>query len=340
MTIQQVFCSVNDILSEGEFAGTDEARLYQAIREASDVIKEELGWFIPVRQTIKMRGSGNRVIYPFPPVLSLTGSIVNDETALVENTDFIFQRAMWANGASLGIELLSNSPNAASWCADDPDSVQIPCYSGLYSRAQKTGATLAATINSTAETLTVSNGAKVSPGMVLKLDDEQVLVTGWGDPTEEVCWLFEALDSTSDELETDDGDALYIGETIRIDFEKMRLTAQRSDRFSARRGWGNTRQSLHVVESPVDVYRTVTIERGVNGTAAAEHNSGIDLYRYSVPDNVLKLTKKMAVLGMNQSNTGYAGRSGDADQGTVYYHDLYPRWDLERLKNEYWIGRL
>lgn len=339
MTIHQVFCCTNDLYAESEIAGGDEARLYQAIREASNVVQEEIGYFIPVKQTGKMRGNGECYLYPFPPILSLTGSVTNDDIALVADTDFIFMRTMWANGPAIGLELLSDSPNARVWCERDPDSVQLPAFVGLYSLAQKTGATLSATINPTAESLTVSNGAKVSPGMILKAGDEQILVTGWGDPTEDVAWLAEALDSTSDEIELDDGDLVNVGETIRVDFEKMRTTARRADRFSAKRSWNNTRQSLHVVESTVDVYRTVNIERGVNGTTAAEHLSGIDLYRYMVPDNILKLTKKMAVLGLNQSNTGYAGRSGDAEQGTVYYHDLYPRWDLERLKTEYWIGR-
>lgn len=338
MTIHQVFCCNNDLLAEGDIAGGDEARLYQAIREASNVIQEEIGWFIPVTQTSQMRGNGRKILYPYPPILSLTGSVVNDETTLTENTHFVFLRPSWANGPYMGMELLNES--GLVWCDEDGDDVQIPAVVGLYSRAQKTGATLSATINASAETLTVSNGSKVSPGMVLKLGDEQILVTGWDEPTEEVAWLFEALDSTSDELELDDGDLVNVGETIRIDFEKMRVTARRADRFSAKRAWNNTRQSLHVVESPVDVYRTITVERGINGTTAAEHLSGIDLYRYIVPDNILKLTKKMAVLGLNQSNTGYAGRSGDGEQGTVYYYDLYPRFDLERMKTEYWIGRL
>ena len=322
-----------------DMQGGDEARLYQAIREASRTIVEEIGWFIPVTQTVKMRGNGRQYLYPYPPVLSLS-SISNDGTALTENSDFVFMRQMWDNGPYMGLERLSDAANFSEWCYEDPDSVQLTGTFGLYSRAQSTGATLSATISAAAAEMTVSNGSKVSPGMVLLIDSEQILVTGWGDPTASATTLSAALDATSDQVALTSGSGLNTGELLRVDFEDMRLHRKKTNTGLVVRNWNNTGQVAHLIAAAVDVYRTVTIERGVNGTTAASHASGAAISRYMVPDNVLKLTKKMAILGLNQSRSNYAGRTGDAEQGTVYYHDLYPRWDLERMKEEYWMARV
>ena len=338
MTTHQVFCSVSDLIADMDMPGGDEARLYQAIREASQTVRDEIGDFIPVTRTFKMRGNGKDYLYPFPPVLSLT-SITNDDTALTENTDFVFMRQMWENGPYIGMERLSDSPNASNWCDTDPDSIVIVGETGLYSRKVATGATLSATITDTAAEMTVSNGSKVSPGMIVEIGTEKILITGWGDPTASVTTLAAALDATSDQATMTSAADLNAGETLRLDFENVRLRAKRTNLTSLTRNWNNTGQVAHLIATAVDVYRTVTIERGVNGTTAASHASGAAISRYVVPDNVFKLVKKMAVLGINQANSNYAGRSGDAEQGTVYYHDLYPRWDLERLKTEYWLAK-
>lgn len=322
-----------------DMQGGDEARLYQAIREASRTIVDEIGWYLPVTQTVKMRGNGRQYLYPYPPVLSLT-SITNDGTALTENSDFVFMRQAWDNGPYLGLERLSDAANFSEWCLEDPDSVQMTGMFGLYSRAQATGATLSATISAAATEMTVSNGSKVSPGMDLLLDSEQMLVTGWGDPTASATTLAAALDATSSQVSLTSAAGLNTGELLRVDFEDMRLHRKKDNTGLVVRNWNNTGQAAHLIAAAVDVYRTVSIERGVNGTTAASHTSGAAVSRYMVPDNVLKLVKKMSILGMNQSRSNYAGRSGDAEQGTVYYHDLYPRWDLERLKEEYWMARV
>jgi len=86
------------------------------------------------------------------------------------------------------------------------------------------------------------------------------------------------------------------------------------------------------------VYRTVTVERAVNGTTAAAHLLNAAISRYMVPDDILFLTKQIATLMINKARGGYAGKSGNAESGEVYYHDVFPRYEIERIKQNYRLG--
>lgn len=341
MSIRQIFCSVSDLIADMEKPGGDEAHLLEAIEEASSELEMEFGYVIPVTQTTKVNGYDNSLIYPFPPVLALTGSITNDGVALVENTDYVFMRRCWSDGPYLGVEI-RHGGQIEKFSSLYPDSIQVPCLAGLYDRAVKLGATVATEQSASAETLIVNNGGKVSPGMILKIGSEQEYVTGWGAPTESVTLLNGALTETAEEVIVDDSTKAEIGEIMRADFEQMRITDRRitGNKLYVARGWNNTSRAAHLDNAPVDVYRTVNVERAVNGTTAAVHAAAADLYRQIPPKNLLGLGKEIATLILNMAGTGYAGRSGDREQGTVFYHDKYPRYEIERIKQQYWIGTL
>jgi hypothetical protein len=340
MNFAQFYCSVADLIADMEKPGGDESRLYQAIRDASDVLQKEIGWFIPVTQTIKMRGNGQQKMFVSPPILALTGSVTNDETTLVTDTDFSLMPAEWANGPAIGLEIRTDYGSV--WYATDPDSVQIPCRAGLYERSSAIGATVqdSASQSSSQTTLKVSNGGKVSPGMVLKIGDEQELVTGWGDPTASVTTLNGAVTATEDVITVANGALVNVGEIIRVQFEQMRVKDKRTHQLYVDRGWNNTGQTAHVTSTAVDIYRTVNVDRGVNGTTAAAHLLAVDIYRYHTPDDILFLTKQIATLMINKARGGYAGKTGNAEMGETYYHDVFPRFEIERVKINYMLGKL
>lgn len=340
MSIQQLFCSVAELVADMEKPGSDEVRLLQAIREASDVLQKEIGQFLPITQTTQMRGSGRVYLYPFPPILALTGSIVNDDNTLTLNTDFSFLRQAWANGPYIGLELKHDAALGV-WCNKDPDSVSIPCRAGFYERVVAIDATVQDSTeqSNSQSTLKVSNGGKVSPGMVLKIGDEQELVTGWGDPTASVTALNGAITASDDIITVDNGALLNVGEVLRAGFEQMRIKDKRTHECFVDRGWNNTGQVAHADDVAVDVYRTVTVEREVNGTTAAAHAINTAISRYMVPDDILFLTKQIATLIINKARGGYAGKSGSGETGQVFYHDVFPRFEIERVKENYQLGK-
>lgn len=339
MSIHQLFCTVADLIADMEKPGGDETRLLQAIRDASDVLQKEIGWFIPVTQTTKLRGSGERFLHPHPPVLALTGSVTEDSFSLTLDTEFSLCPAAWPNGPSVALE---KRYGYNGWSCLNPDSIQIPSRAGLFEKSKDTGATVQNTTSQDASTtsLVVSNGGKIALGMILLIGSEQELVTEWGATTVHVTDLNGAITASTDILTVVDGNKANIGEIIRAEFEQMRVKDIRSNQWYVDRGWNNTGAVTHADGTDIDVYRTVTVERAINGTTAAAHTTGTAISRYVAPDDVVFLTKQIATLMINKARGNYAGKTGNPELGEVYYHDVFPRYEIERVKANYMLGKL
>lgn len=103
-TYSQLFCTVSDLVADKQAPGLDEARMFEAIKEASDVIQKDLGWFIPVILTRSFNGRGLIRLF-VPPLLAVT-SIINDANTdnpvTLTTADYILQpdHGFWAHGDS------------------------------------------------------------------------------------------------------------------------------------------------------------------------------------------------------------------------------------------------
>lgn len=327
-----------DLIEDGEGLGSaKQSRLYQSIRDASDFLQKEIGWFIPVTMTRKFNGLGKSILY-VPALLSVT-SIVNDDDTLV-SADYILQpdSRHWDNGP---YTWLTVGPDATSLCVwrDEDDGVQVSGQWGMYSRVVLLGATVQDTTSqsNSQSTLKVSDGGKVSPGMLLLIGSEQELVTGWGDPTASVTTLNGAVAISDDVITLTNGALVNVGEVIRVDFEQMRVKDKRTHQVYVDRGWNGTGRTAHLTAAAVDVYRTVSVERAVNGTTAAAHLTNAAISRHMPPDDIQLLTREIATLMLNKAQGGYQGRTGSQETGTVFYNDFFPRFDLERIKEKYFL---
>lgn len=340
MKFAQYFCTVNDLVADKQAPGVDEARMFQAIRDASDWIQKNIGRFIPVTMTRYFRGNGSDKLLILPTLLAVT-EILNDGVTLSTN-DYLLKpdQGYWANGPFGKIESNVNSTLVKNWSTEQ-NGVEVEGRWGKYERSAAIGATVKDDTqqSSSQTTLKVSDGGKISPGMVLLIENEQEAVTGWEAPITGVTALNGAI-SVNDEIVTvDDGSLVNIGETIRVGFEQMKIKDKQSHQCSVARGWNGTGRVLHADDATVDVYRTVTVERGVNGTNAATHALNTTISRYYVPDDVMMLTREIAMLSVNKALSGYQGRTGNADTGVVFYNDIFPRYDIETVKKNYHIPR-
>lgn len=339
LTLRQIFACVNDMVNDAEASGGNEAQMYQAIQQASDYLSKALGWFIPVLKTVKMRGNYSTLLFT-PPILSVVGSITNDGEALTTaDYKLLPDDRFWANGPYTQIEIDPDSALISEWSGDDVDSVQIPAQIGLYVMEVDTGTLLNGAINASVTSLAVDDGSKVSPGMVLLVDNEQMLITAWGTPTASVTLIAANMDSSQTTIAVDDGTKVNAGEIIRIGFEQMKVLEIQTNTISVLRGWNRTAMVSHLDNDAVAVYRTVTVERAINGTTAATHANDSAISRYVAPPDVVYLCKQIATLMISKAKSGYAGRSGNADLGTVFYHDAFPRFEIERIKRLYWIPK-
>lgn len=333
----QIFCTVADIVSDAQSPGVDETRMYQAIREASDVLQKEIGWFIPVTQTLNFNGKDQETLF-IPPLLAI--SSITDYGVALTSVDYILKPdgGMWANGPYVRL-------------VADPDSTLLSCWTGEVDAVAITGrwgkyektATLSATVADTTQqsdsqlTLKLSSASEVSPGMVILIGTEQELVTGWSTPTTSVSTLNGAVSATDEAITATNGALFNIGEIIRADFEQMKIVDIRTHQLAVIRGWNGTGRVAHTTSTAMDAYRTVTVERGVNGTTAAAHLSGVSMTRYVAPSDIQYLCKQIATLIVNKAKSGYQGRTGNQELGVVFYHDAFPRQDIERIRAMYMI---
>jgi hypothetical protein len=339
----QLFCTVADLVADKDSPGLKETRMFQAIKDASDFVQKDVGWFVPATLTRLLHGSGSSVLF-VPPLLSVT-SISNyahtiNPTVLTTD-DYLLRpdQGFWPRGPYTQI-IFKPYARQRTW-APYRNGVQIAGQWGMYDHSGATGATVQDTSgqNASQETLIVSDGGKVSPGMVLKIGDEQEAVTGWDAPTETVTALNGVISASDEVITVDDGSLINIDEVLRLTFEQMKVRDKRSNQLSVIRNWNGTGKVAHADDTPVDVYRTVQVERGVNGTDAAIHAKNTAISRYFVPDDILYLTKEIATLSANKALGGYQGRTGNQETGVVFYNDAFPQFDIEKVKSNYYIPR-
>jgi len=341
MTTRQIFCTLNELDADLELNGSErEDKVWAKIKAASDFLLKEIGHFIPVTIAWTIKGSGEERLYLPGGLLSVT-SIVNDGTTLTASDYMLMpsQRA-WPNGPYTWLDVAEDATNLSEWC-EDKDGVVITGPWGLFTLTEDTGADVGTGgQTNSATSLLTTNGAKFSPGAVLLIGTEQELVTATGDPSDSTANLGAAITDEHDYIITlDDASKINIGEIIRIDLEQMKVRDRNTstNQLYLERGWNKTLKATHSNSADVYVYRTFTVERGVNGTTAASHNAAVDISRQVVPDDINFLCRQIAGKMLKMAQSGFAGRIGDISTGEAIYQFAIPRDELERIKRNYMI---
>lgn len=335
--IIQSYCTVNEVLDGSDLRGSKrEAEIFDKILSASRLLEMRVGQFLPVTETRKLQAravSTAKLFLPFP-LLALT-SITNDGTALTSD-DYAMRPngAHWSNGPFSMIEIASEASNLSAWDTDT-DGIVVVGNTGLYNASQSTGATLGAAISTTsATTLQVSDGSKASPGAVVLVDSEWMFVRETGVPVTSVTTLGANLDANAETCTFADGSLVNVGEVIRVGVEQMRVLDVNGNSGYLQRGWNKTTKVAHTSGDAVDVYRKFTVDRGVNGSTAATHESGAAVARQMVPSDVNELARKIAVRMLKDAQTGYAGRVGDETLGQATYTYILPH-ELDEVADRY-----
>jgi hypothetical protein len=217
------------------------------------------------------------------------------------------------------------------------DGVVVPGLWGKYEKLIDTGASVQNNPQASGDTtLIVANGSLISPGMVIYLDAaEQEVVTATGAPTTAITTLSQAMAITDDVLTPANVATVNVGETIRVDFEKMMVVDKNATQWSVYRSSNKTKAAAHLASANVDVYRTFTVSRGANGTTAASHLQGVEIYRYIPPEDIGLLCRMTAAMMKKLADSQFAGKTGDAALGQVFYNDAYPRDMMAKLEEDY-----
>jgi hypothetical protein len=334
--MDRLYCTVKELIDDLlPNTGGNEAALLDAIQFASDFIDQDLGAFIPYTATKRFDGNGRDILF-VPPLLAVTS--ITDDASTYQTTDYLLypRSKHWEDGP---YSWIAHDPdgNYSEW-TQEMDVISIAGSWGKYSKTLVTGATvqnnplLVGGID-----LIVADGSKLAPGMVLLIESEQALVTATGAVTAAATTVTEPVALTDDTITLASATLVMVGETIRIDLEKMLIldiNATTKVAYVAR-GWNGTKRTTHADNAVVDVYRTFTIKRGVNGTTAAQHLLNVAINRYIPPAPIARLCRMIAGLWKRLADSQYAGRTANVELGQVFYNDAFPKRELEELRAMY-----
>jgi hypothetical protein len=331
MNLAQIYCTARELNQDLGLEIVDEALLYEHILEASATIERRMGYFIPVTQTRIFNGTNDGEDLRVDPFLAIS-AITDDDTALTVTTDYLLKNpgrqwnTLWENGPYTRIQRVDGG-----WS----DDVDVTGKWGLWEETKALGETVSLAAVDTA-TLVVTDGSKLHLGMVLKCEDEQLLVTGLSTPTlaTSLVNMSAGVTLSDDEITVDNGAEFHEGETIRIGTEQMLITLIAGHVLGVKRNWNSTKKATHANDTAIYVYRTYSVDRGVNGTTAAIHASKA-LYRYMVPRDVRELCKQISALIKRKAETGYAGKSGGGMDGEVYFYNEFPRTQMAEVESHY-----
>ena len=335
-TYAQLFCTLAELDEDLNFLGSErEARVLPKIKTASDFLQKKIGHFMPVTRQVGYNGKAKTRLF-LPPFLSVS-AISNDGTALTA-TDYIEGPSArhWANGPYSFLDVDSDGSNLSAW-ADDEEDVLITANWGLFDLTRILAATVGTTQSDSANTLIVSNGASLSPGMVVKIGSEWEAVESTNtSPTNATTLSAAITDTNTQTISLTSGAAVNVGEVIRIDLEQMKVRDISGNTALVIRGWNGTPKATHLISTAVSAYRTFNVTRAVNGSTAAEHTSSTAIYQQCAPDDINGLCRKMAGRMLKDAQGGFSGVVGDPTTGQAQYLYIMPH-KLEAIMSNYYI---
>jgi hypothetical protein len=333
--MDRLYCSVSEILEDIGDPAKPEAFILGKIEAASQEIERHVGQFLPSIETRYFEGEGDEDIL-VPPLLSVS-SLVNG-TATLASTDYNLEPdgRHWRNGPYSEIEI-AETGTAGAWSTSER-GVAVTGHWGMWEEA--VSVQLTAVIQLVGDTtIVVSDGSKVSPGMVLLIGSEWELVTGTAAASDSTANLITAISDTDEELSVINGSLLSAGEVIRIGFERMQVLEVLGNDVQVSRGFLGSKRSAHLAGADIYVFRTFNVRRGVNGSTAAAHSSAA-VQRQVAPADVNYLCRQIAALMIKKAQTGYVGRAGSDELGGGFWLNEFPRNQIDTVKSNYfWGGR-
>ncbi len=340
MEVAQTLCTAKELIDGMDLGGfIGRSDVMKCVQAASDMFVRKAGNFIPVTTTKTFyieHNNRSEVLY-VPALLSITSLKINGEVISSENYRLKPFNRMWENGPYIGIEL-----EGYSWPCSDDIPIEIEGQWGLYDLTTSLGVSVSQTTASET-TLVVTNGALLSPGMVLLIESEQeYVVSGAGSPgapagTTATSKVNGAIVRGNHEITVDNGAEFHEGEVIQIGVEDIYILKIGGDVLSVVRGWNGTTDADHVDDSAIRVYRTFGVTRGVNGTVAAIHSNKA-LSRYIVPDMINHYAISLASRMRMSAETAFSGSSGNSEFGGSKYMVEIPPGQIERILEAFNVG--
>lgn len=181
---------------------------------------------------------------------------------------------------------------------------------------------LAASLDGTATTATVTDSGAVGVGDLLLIGAERLAVTGKAmtDTAVNISSSDALTSSAADvslKLSTGTG-APVPGEVILIDSERMLVVDAAGTTLTLKRAWDGSVLAEHNAGADIYAPRLLTVQRGAVGTVAASHTSGAAVARQVYPGPVAALCEAYALNTLLQRESGYARVAGTGDNAKEF----------------------
>lgn len=317
----QFFCSLQELVDDIRLNGI-EPGLFSYIQAASAYIARKLGDFIPVTET-RTFGENDNSDLLVDPLLAVT-SITNEAATISDYTLYPMNRH-WPSGP------YSRIHQDGVWSDDDVD---IAGRWGMFEDTEALGVNITQATSSET-TLVSTDGSKLSPGMVVIIESEQELVSGFGALTTATSQLNGATTASAADVTVDNGAEFFAGEIIRVGTEDMHIDVISGNVLTVKRGYNGTVPASHLTDTAIYVYRTFTVTRGVNGTTAAAHSNKA-VSRCSIPADVNWLCRQIAGLMRAKARSEFIGRTGNSMAGVTDWFNEFPD-QVKEIKANYRI---
>ena len=228
-------------------------------------------------------------------------------TTLVENTDFYLEPVN-SGPPYTYMEIILSGSGSFDNSGTAQRAVSIAGKWGI-NDDQVAAGTLAGAVNASVTALSVSDASLVGVGDVLLVDSERMLVTGRsalsvGDT------LQSAMNSAKNDQTVDlaSGANVHQGEVLLIDNERMKVLSVTGNNATVKRAYDGSTMAAHSAGATVYAFRTLTVERGALGSAAASHLISAAITKWDVPSLVRDLTKAEAITRLEQEWSAYGAR--------------------------------
>lgn len=347
MITRPCYCNRDDVkrAMDLEVTQADDARIDRALQSVAEEIEGTLHrYFYPLDKTVYEDWPNWQYAPPWTNYREESGSrditVLTAVTSPAGTSIPLWQVMLYPNDPKPGWpwnEVQLDRSTTAAWGASATPQKSI-AFTGTWGwyNPQPAG-TLAASVNASVTSVTVSDGSQIGAGDVIVLDPgtgaapfpaypatagalgaiqgERVIVTGKSTASTGLtqsgggCSTESAADNA---LSTTGTGSLNVGEVILLDQEQMLVTDITGSVATVRRPWNGTVLALHS-NATVYAYRTLSVLRGQLGTAAASHNSAALVSRHYPPSLVRDLNLAGALDRVMQETSAYARTVGSGE---------------------------
>ena len=335
LTSTQYYCTVQELVRDMQMPGgvKDIESALRAIRKAGDTIARKIGNFAPYYATKNMNGIYPKTHLMLPSPLLSIGAVVNDSVLLVSTDYAVFPlNGHWARGPITALDMV----NPDKYWSAEKQGIAITGTWGMYEYAYPL-TVLDAAQDDFETSIVVANGARLSPGLMLLLGNEQEAVVDYGDPVTATSILTDDVDATAEEIPVTDVDEFFAGEIIRVGVEDMLLVRKGTNTWAVERHYNGSLATSHADDDPIGVMREFVVERALNGSSGEAHLDGADVYRVDFPGDIHDLALEIAGIHYRLAGAGYSHKTGGGDAGETTIPSEYPK-ALDIVADHYRTG--